>query len=117
MMNFFLKASANEVVPMLRRMEAEVAAGKTVQEAYAAALHETKMLKLLVGEPAPGLPFGTALLEGATKSRIRPLAELAASLRPESGVSTAQRSSRRQKSVFIAGVAVGALVVVRLLRR
>jgi hypothetical protein len=117
MMNFFLKASANEVVPMLRRMEAEVAAGRTVQEAYAAALHETKMLKLLVGEPAPGLPFGTALLEGATKSRIRPLAELAASLRPESGVSTAQRSSRRQKSVFIAGVAVGALVVVRLLRR
>jgi hypothetical protein len=116
MMNFFLKASANEVVPMLRRMEAEVAAGKTVQQAYAAALHETKMLKLLVGEPAPGLPFGSALLEGATKSRIRPLAELAASLRPQRGVS-AQRSSRRQKGVFIAGVAVGALVVVRLLRR
>jgi hypothetical protein len=115
MMNFFLKASANEVVPMLRRMEAEVAAGKTVQEAYAAALHETRMLKLLVGEPAPGLPFGEALLEGATKSRIRPLAELAASLRPERG--RAARSSRRQKGVFVAGVAVGALVVVRLLRR
>lgn len=119
MMNFFLKASANEVVPMLRRMEAEVAEGKTVQEAYAAALHETKMLKLLVGEPAPGLPFGTALLEGATKSRIRPLAELAASLRPERGMSkaAAARTSRRQKGVFIAGVAVGALVVLRLFRR
>jgi hypothetical protein len=119
MMNFFLKASANEVVPMLRRMEAEVAEGKTVQEAYAAALHETKMLKLLVGEPTPGLPFGTALLEGATKSRIRPLAELAASLRPEGGPSstTPERASRRQKGVFIAGVAVGAIVVLRLLRR
>jgi hypothetical protein len=119
MMNFFLKASANEVVPMLRRMEAEVAEGKTVQEAYVAALHETKMLKLLVGEPAPGLPFGTALLEGATKSRIRPLAELAASLRPERGMSkaAAARTSRRQKGVFIAGVAVGALVVLRLFRR
>jgi hypothetical protein len=82
-------------------------------------LHETKMLKLLVGEPAPGLPFGTALLEGATKSRIRPLAELAASLRPERGMSkaAAARTSRRQKGVFIAGVAVGALVVLRLLRR
>ena len=118
-MSFFLKASAHEVVPMLRRMEAEVAAGKTVEEAYAAALHETKMLKLLVGEPTPGLPFGTALLEGARKSRIRPLAELATSLRPEPGrsASAAERSSRRQKGVFIAGVAVGALVVLRVLRR
>ena len=95
MMNFFLKASANEVVPMLRRMEAEVAEGKTVQEAYAAALHETKMLKLLVGEPAPGLPFGTALLEGATKSRIRPLAELAGYLRPERGMSRLPPRVRR----------------------
>lgn len=119
MMNFFLKASANEVVPMLRRMEAEVAAGKTVQEAYAAALHETKMLKLLVGEPAPGLPFGAALLEGATKSRIRPFAELATSLRPERRMSNAaaERASRRQKHLFIAGVTVGALVVLRLFRR
>jgi len=120
MMNFFLKASANEVVPMLRRMEVEVAEGKTVQEAYAAALHETKMLKLLVGEPAPDLPFGTALLEGATKSRIRPLAELATSLRAaERGMSKTviERSSRRQKRIFVAGVAVGALVVLRLLRR
>jgi hypothetical protein len=120
MMNFFLKASANEVVPMLRRMEAEVAEGKTLQEAYAAALHETKMLKLLVGEPAADLPFGTALLEGATKSRIRPLAELATSLRAaERGMSKTviERPSRRQKRVFVAGVAVGALVVLRLLRR
>ena len=95
MMNFFLKASANEVVPMLRRMEAEIAEGKTVQEAYAAALHETKMLKLLVGEPTPGLRFGTALLEGATKSRIRPLAELAASYGRSAECRQQQQRERR----------------------
>src|SRR3954447_6485428 len=60
MMNFFLKASANEVVPMLRRMEAAIAEGKTVQQAYALALRDTRMLRHLVGEPAPGLPFGPA---------------------------------------------------------
>jgi hypothetical protein len=116
MMNFFLKASANEVVPMLRRMEAAVAEGKTVQEAYALALHETRILKLVVGEPAPDLPFGAALLAGAQKSKIRPLAELAASLQSASGGSRA-RERRRQKRLFAAGVVVGSLLVLRLARR
>ena len=116
MMNFFLKASANEVVPMLRRMEAAVAEGKTVPEAYALALHETRMLKLLVGEPAPDLPFGAALLAGAQKSKIRPLAELAASLQP-GRASRAARERRRQKRLFVAGVVAGSLLVLRLARR
>jgi hypothetical protein len=117
MMNFFLKASASEVVPMLRRMEAAVAEGRTVQEAYALALHETRMLKLLVGEPAPDLPFGPALLAGAQKSRIRPLAELAASLQPGSSPSSGASARRRQKRLFVAGVVVGSLVALRLARR
>src|SRR6476659_1335 len=119
MMNFFLKASANEVVPMLRRMEEAVAEGKTVQEAYAAALHETKMLKHLVGEPAPGLPFGEALLEGAKTTKVRPLAELVASFQAGAASTTAvvERASRRQRRVFIAGVVFGSLVVFRLIRR
>ena len=118
MVNFFLKASANEVVPMLRRMEEAVAEGKTVQEAYAAALHETKMLKHLVGEPAPNLPFGEALLEGAKTSKIRPLAELVASFQGgNASTAAAERASRRQRRLFIAGVVVGSLVVLRLVRR
>lgn len=117
-MNFFLKASANEVVPMLRRMEAAVAEGKTVQEAYALALHDTRMLKHLVGEPAPDLPFGAALLAGATKSRIRPLAELAASLQAgDASTATAERAARRQRRLFVAGVVFGSLLVLRLMRR
>jgi hypothetical protein len=117
MMNFFLKASANEVVPMLRRMEAAVSEGKTVQEAYALALHETRMLKLLVGEPAPDLPFGPALLAGARTSRIRPLAELARSLQPAGSALQAARERRRQKRLFVAGVGVGSLLALRLARR
>jgi hypothetical protein len=117
MMNFFLKASANEVVPMLRRMEAAVAEGRTVQEAYALALHETRMLKLLVGEPAPDLPFGAGLLAGAQKSRIRPLAELAASFQAGGSPASALRDRRRQKRLFVAGVVVGSLLALRLARR
>ncbi len=116
-MNFFLKASANEVVPMLRRMEAAVAEGKTVQEAYALALHETRMLKLLVGEPAPDLPFGAALLAGAQKSRIRPLAELAGALQATGSAVRVASERRRQKRLFVAGVVVGSLVALRLARR
>jgi hypothetical protein len=118
MMNFFLKASANEVVPMLRRMEEAVGEGKTVQQAYAEALHETKMLRHLVGEPAPNLPFGEALLEGAKTSKIRPLAELVASLQGgTASTAAATRAARRQRRVFIAGVVFGSLVVLRLIRR
>jgi hypothetical protein len=118
MVNFFLKASANELVPMLRRMEDALAAGKSVQEAYAAALHETQMLKHLVGEPAPNLPFGEALLEGAKTSKIRPLAELVASFQGgNTSTVAAARVSRRQRRLFIAGVVFGSLVVLRLVRR
>jgi hypothetical protein len=118
MMNFFLKASANEVVPMLRRMEAAIAEGKTVQQAYALALHDTRMLRHLVGEPAPDLPFGPALLAGATNSRIRPLAELATSFQGGSAsAATAARTARRQRRLFVGGVAFGSLLVLRLMRR
>jgi hypothetical protein len=118
MMNFFLKASANEIVPLLRRMEEAVHEGKTVQEAYAEALHETRVLKNILGEPPPDLPFGEALIEGATHSQLRPLAELAATFRPDgAAASAAAGASRRQKQLFIAGVAVGSLLVLRLLRR
>src|SRR3954471_24499968 len=116
MMNFFLKASANEIVPMLRRMEASIAEGKTVQQAYALALHDTRMLRHLVGEPAPDLPFGPALLAGATNSRIRPLAELAASLQG-GGAAAAARAARRQRRLFVGGVVFGSLLVLRLMRR
>jgi hypothetical protein len=75
------------------------------------------MLRHLVGEPAPDLPFGPALLAGAN-SRIRPLAELAASLQGGSAsAAAAARAARRQRRLFVGGVVFGSLLVLRLMRR
>jgi hypothetical protein len=119
-MNFFLKASANEVVPLLRRMEAAVGEGMTVQEAYAAALHDTRVLKHVVGEPAPDLPFGAAVLQGLRRSKVRPLAELANVLQGDGGqdATTADAArERRQTQLRLGLAALGLLVALRLLRR
>jgi hypothetical protein len=72
-LKFVLKSAAEEVVPFLRRIESSLQDGSGVQEAYTEALGETKVLKHLVGEPVEGLPFTEGLLEGAKRSKLRPL--------------------------------------------
>jgi hypothetical protein len=72
-LKFVLKSAAEEVVPFLRRIESSLQDGRGVQEAYTEALGETKVLKHLVGEPVEGLPFTEGLLEGAKRSKLRPL--------------------------------------------
>jgi hypothetical protein len=142
MIKFALKAASTEVVPFLRRIEASVKEGQSIQEAYSESLASTKVLKHVIGEPVKDLPFTEALVEGAKKSHLRSLVTFAnqVKLREKSGASlkeafikaaatasileeTREASapnkgrSSKQKLIIAGAGAAAAVLIARRLRR
>jgi hypothetical protein len=142
MLKFVLESAAEEVVPFLRRIQTSLQEGSGVQEAYTDALGETKVLKHLIGEPVEGLPFGEGLLEGAKKSKLRPLVLFANQVKLRQGAGESLRESlakaaattltqhapsteaerrshrsRNKKLLLMAGAVAAGLVVARRVRR
>ena len=142
MLKFVLTSAGEEVVPFLRRIESSLQTGSSVQEAYTQALGETKVLKHLIGEPVEGLPFTEGLLEGAKRSKLRPLIVFAnqvklrerggdglkdalrkavvttVTLQAEEQRAAGRPNRRRTQKLLVIGAAAAAIVLVaRRLRR